>query len=75
MLRLTRTQQEIITAIIAENERARSFGELTAYLEAFMGDFSPTLPFTVYFRSETRPIMYGYAPESGENRSTREAFH
>lgn len=75
MLDLTRTQQEIITAIIAENEGLRSFGNITAYLQAFHGDFSPALPFTFYFLSEIRPIMYVYDPRSSEDRSTREVFH
>ncbi|MDR1986986.1 MAG: hypothetical protein LBP88_08465 [Treponema sp.] len=75
MFDLTRTQQEIITYIIAENEGVRPFGKITAYMQAFHGGFSPAMPFTFYFLSETRPIMYVYDPRSSEDRSTREAFH
>jgi hypothetical protein len=44
-------------------------------LRAFSGNFLPEMPFTFYFLSTTRPIMYVYDPNSAEKRSSRAVFH
>jgi hypothetical protein len=75
MLALNRTKKEIINYLIAENEGTHSFGRVTTYMRAFRGEFKPEMPFTFYFLSEMRPIMYVYDPLPSEKRSTREVFH
>jgi hypothetical protein len=75
MITLTRTQKEIINYLIAENEETHSFGKIGNYMRAFSGNFFPTIPFTFYFLSETRPIMYVYDPNPPDKRSSRRVFH
>ncbi|MDR3115806.1 MAG: hypothetical protein LBU25_09840 [Treponema sp.] len=72
---LSRTQKEIINYLIAENEGTHSFGKAGIYMRAFRGIFRAEMPFTFYFLSETRPIMYVYDPRPADKRSSREVFH
>jgi hypothetical protein len=75
MMTLNRTQKEIINYLIAENEETHSFGKIGNYMQAFSGNFLPAMPFTFYFLSETRPIMYVYDPNPSDKRSSRSVFH
>ncbi|MDR2633756.1 MAG: hypothetical protein LBC51_09085 [Treponema sp.] len=74
MTDLSRTQKEVINYLIAENEGTHSFGKVGIYMRAFSGTFCAEMPFTFYFLSETRPIMYVYDPMPSDKRSSREVF-
>jgi hypothetical protein len=75
MLTLTNTQKEIINHLIAAHEKRPWGSKITPYFRAFTGAFSPDMPFTFYFVSPTRPVMYVYDPRHGGQRSSREVFH
>jgi hypothetical protein len=68
-------QREVINHLVAENEGIRWCSRISKYLRAFKGEFTQDMPFTFYFLSEIRPIMYVYDPNTGDKRSSREAFH
>ena len=71
----TNTQKEIINHLVALHEGKIVESKLSKYFRAFTGEFSPDMPFTFYFVSETRPIMYVYEPLPGNKRSSRDVFH
>jgi hypothetical protein len=74
-MELNNTKKEIINHLIAAHE-GRSWGsKLSKYFRAFTGSFSPDMPFTFYFLTKTRPIMYVYDPRPANLRSSRSAFH
>jgi hypothetical protein len=75
MIPINLTKKEIINYIVAENEGIAYSGKVRDYLRAFSGTFSPGMPFTFYFLSVTRPIMYVYDPQRAEQRSSRVVFH
>jgi hypothetical protein len=75
MINLSLTHKEIIKYLIAENEGTHSFGKVGNYMRSFSGQFLPEMPFTFYFLSETRPIMYMYDPNPADKRSSRAVFH
>jgi hypothetical protein len=75
MVDLNRTHKEIINYLIAENEGTHSFGTVGTYLRAFSGQFQRNMPFTFYFLSENRPIMYVYDPHLPDKRTSRKVFH
>ena len=74
-MEFTGIKKEIINYIIAENEGRRFTPKIADYLQSFSGDFSHSMPFTFYFLSSTRPVMYVYDPDRAENRSRRSVFH
>ena len=74
-MELNNTKKEIINHLIACHEGRTWGSKLSKYFRAFTGDFSPDMPFTFYFVSETRPVMYVYDPRPGDKRSSRAIFH
>ena len=74
-MNFTGTQKEIINHLTALHEGSAYTSKLSPYFRAFGGDFSSDMPFTFYFTSETRPVMYVYDPLPGNLRSTRAVFH
>jgi hypothetical protein len=73
-MELANTQKEIINHLIALHESSAYTSKLSPYFRAFGGDFSPDMPFTFYFASETHPVMYIYDPLPGNLRSSRAVF-
>ena len=74
-MNLTNTQKEIINHLTTLHEGSAYTNKLSPYFRAFSGNFSPDMPFTIYFTSETRPVMYVYDPLPGNLRSSRAVFH
>jgi hypothetical protein len=74
-MELNNTKKEIINHLIAAHDGRPWGSKLSKYFRAFTGAFSPDMPFTFYFLTETRPIMYVYDPLPGNLRSSRTVFH
>ena len=74
-MELNNTKKEIINHLIAARERRPWGSKLYKYFRAFTGTFSPDMPFTFYFVTETRPVIYVYDPRPADKRSSRAVFH
>ena len=74
-MKFTNTQKEIINHLAALHDGSAYTSKLSPYFRAFGGEFSSDMPFTFYFTSETRPVMYVYDPLPGNLRSSRAIFH
>jgi hypothetical protein len=75
MTELNTIQKEVVNHLIAENEGRKWGSKIAKYIHAFKGRFSSEIPFTFYFLSETRAVMYVYDPSRAEHRSTRTEFN
>ena len=73
-MELTNTQKEIINHLAAMHEGKPWGSKISKYFRAFGGDFSSDMPFTFYFISENRPVMYVYDPRPEDKRSSRAVF-
>jgi hypothetical protein len=64
----------IINQLIAAEEGRAAHNPLESYFCAFTGAFSADMPFTFYFETINRPVMFVYEPTTIGARSSRYLF-
>jgi hypothetical protein len=67
-------KRNIINQIVAADDGRELHDPLEPYFRAFTGAFSPDMPFTFYFETRNRPVMFVYDPTPNPARSSHAAF-